>query len=273
MRKKNTTDTRFNIFNARCSKQGNSFILSPLHLLIRRPLISLIHSFLPSFIHFGSVHFIPFVHSPTCSSVRSCIIHSIFGWFTHCSLMHLIRRIFESNETMDRGTFATGRVVQHTTWYSTAETNVRHGHSTVGPWFVTKNCNLNSVLCKMYPVHCQQNQGLLAKTALYFISSFVWGAVWEILNPSQWIGKMMMMMMIIRSGFRKTACYCRVTAAGHIQTYRKYMWVPSLCEPPVCIVFTLGRVVSLAIRACVVFHGAHQITTFYCVQRTNDKNT
>ena len=89
--------------------------------------------------------------------------------------MHLIRRIFESNETMDRGTFATGRVVQHTTWYSTAETNVRHGHSTVGPWFVTKNCNLYSVLCKMYPVHCQQNQGLLAKTALYFISIFLGG--------------------------------------------------------------------------------------------------
>ena len=133
------------------------------------------HSLLPSFIHFGSVHFIPFVQSPTRSSVRSCIIHSIFSWFTHCSLMHLIRRIFESNETMDRGTFATGRVVQHTTWYSTAETNVRHGHSTVGPWFVTKNCNLYSVLCKMYPVHCQQNQGLLAKTALYFISIFFGG--------------------------------------------------------------------------------------------------
>ena len=113
MRKKYTTDTRFNIFNARCSKQGSSFILSPfIHLFPVHSFHSFNHPFLPSFIHFGLVHFIPFIHSPTRSSVRSCMIHSIFGWFTHCSLRHLIRRIFESHETMDRGTFATGRAVQ-----------------------------------------------------------------------------------------------------------------------------------------------------------------
>ena len=178
---KKTLQTRGLTFSMRDAR--NKAIHSFFNLFIYSFPVHSFHSFTLSFLHFGSVHFIPFVQSPTRSSVRSCIIHSIFSWFTHCSMMHLIRRIFESNETMDRGTFATGRVVQHTTWYSTAETNVRHGHSTVGPWFVTKNCNLYSVLCKMYPVHCQQNQGLLAKTALYFISIFFGGECGKYSTP------------------------------------------------------------------------------------------